>query len=142
MEQKSTNAIVMAQSGKGMSFYNKLALTTAISGKRMSQRLYKAAPYLLIFTAGFLLTYTKNAYAVTDGTQKIATGLDNLVSKGQLIGPSAAAVGFAAGSIIHGISHDPKVQEMAKVGMKGSVIGGAGVFIAASIVGMAASAFQ
>lgn len=140
MEQKSTN-IVMAQSGKGMSF-NKLALTTAIFGRRMSQKLYKAAPYLLIFTAGFFLTYTKNAYAVTDGTQKIATGLDNLVGKFQIIGPSAGAVGFGAGAIIHGISHDPKVQEMAKTGMKGSMIGGAGVFIAASIVGMGASAFQ
>lgn len=108
------------------------------------KKLVKITPYVFLFAVGFMLTYTKSAYAlgVNDGTTKIATGLDNLVTKFQIIGPSAGAVGFGLGALVHGVSHDPQVQEFAKKGMKGAVVGGAGVFVAASIVGMAASAMQ
>ena len=100
-------------------------------------------PCVALMTVGLVLVSPHSALAVgvNDGTQAIAVGLDNILTKIKIIGPSAGGVGFGVAATIHGVSHDPMVQEKAKMGMKGAVVGGAGVFLAASIVGMAASAF-
>lgn len=99
-------------------------------------------PYVALMAVGLLFVSPHSAFAVTDGTQAIATGLDNILNKLKIIGPSAGGVGFGVAAIIHGVNHDPMIQERAKMGMKGAIVGGAGVFLAASLVGMAASAFQ